>query len=281
MPVGTRVSTSIPRAYLYDARLNSIKDPLAREAHFRAKLHADNLGRMPGDADTLRGLLFPMNPPSVKKMKWVLNAWVNHGLVLRYRVGRCWFVEIGDNGSTMKLVGHMTDRSDFPVPPEKTVRAWERRFGVKRIEVSRYEPSTNPVHTELAPGFTSQSQSQSQKGREGKGAESEGSVRETTADLDRLPPKRKAFDSVTELFARVTGNRFDPEKGFNGYGLRGTFTGIVIEQAREHGVPSTAKLQADFMGMVVDACEDTRGIKAPSGWIKVLSDLRRELGTGK
>ena len=46
MPVGTRITTPLPRSYLTDPRFNALKDPLARESYLRLKLMTDNVGRM-------------------------------------------------------------------------------------------------------------------------------------------------------------------------------------------------------------------------------------------
>ncbi len=110
---------------------------MVREAFFRAKLVCDNLGRLPGDLATLAGILYPAAPPSAAKMRVIVAAWVKAGLASHYRAGRAWFIEICDTGATQRLVGNMSARSDFPPPPERLIRAWERRFGLKWQPVGR------------------------------------------------------------------------------------------------------------------------------------------------
>lgn len=137
MPTGTRVSTPLPRDYLTDPRLNSLRDPLAREAYFRAKLMCDNLGRLPGDPSTLAGLLYPSAPPSRAVMQKVIASWKKVGLAFYYPHARVWFLEISDTYRTQKIVGNMSKYSDFPPPPSGMISSWEQKFEVKRAPIRR------------------------------------------------------------------------------------------------------------------------------------------------
>lgn len=288
MPIGTRQSTPIPRSYIYDARLNGIRSPLAREAYLRAKLVADNLGRLPGDPATLAGTLYPACPPKASEMARVIQDWIRAGLVFRYGNGRLRFLEIADNGLTQRLVGNMTGRSEFPAPPEKMIRRWEKKAGlawqpVKRA-ISDSQNCSDAVHT--------QSERVSLKGREGKRGEQgqEGSTEgdgNDPAGRPFRPPEKdltspRASDerpsNTEELFKMATGGRFDPERGLAGYDKRGSFINAVMATLENLGRPKTAAAVERFMTEVVDLCNEEQGFKVPSGWMKVLGDLRRELG---
>ena len=137
MPTGTRVSTPLPRDYLTDPRLNSLRDPLAREAYFRAKLIADNLGRLPGDPSTLAGLLYPSAPPSRAVMQKIISSWKRVGLAFYYPHARVYYLEIADTGRTQKILGNMSTFSDFPPPPSGMISSWEQKFGLKRAPIRR------------------------------------------------------------------------------------------------------------------------------------------------
>ncbi len=176
MPTGTRLTTPLPRDYLTDSRLNSLRDPLAREAYFRAKLMCDNLGRLPGDPSTLAGLLYPSAPPSRAIMQKVIASWKKAGLAFHYPHARVWHIEIADTYKTQKIVGNMSKNSDFPPPPSGMVSSWEQKFGVKRAPIRRKSDKSRPNDgdTECERGSDGVSLSkvrlsQVEKGREGLG----------------------------------------------------------------------------------------------------------------
>lgn len=140
------------------------------------------------------------------------------------------------------------------------------------------EATPEPLRSK-SPQSQSQSQSQSQNTELEREVESESDGDDRKADSTSPPVKRKAFDSDRDLFLTVTKGRFDYERGFKGYTHRGSFTFAVADLAKG-GVPTTDEEGEQFMGAVVDACED-KGFKVPPGWIRALSDLRRELGIAK
>lgn len=278
MAIGTRVSTSIQRSYLYDARFNSIADPLAREAYLRAKLQADNLGRLPGDADTLRGLLFPLGPPSLEAMGSIVKAWVRGGLVLRYKVGRCFFIEIADNGSTMRLVGRMTDRSEFPEPPNNVVKKWEKRFGMKRVQLRNPNVGKNPVHTESIPSIAEGKSEGSQKRSEEKRTEGSAEGNHNTGAGAPVGSDEPTF-SLSDLGRGMTicdKLGFDRKIGFKGYEEKDRFLQELSNIWKPNEVPAHIVVREQIMGHVVNRCGGL-GFKVPPGWIKLLNDVRREI----
>lgn len=144
MPIGTRLSTPIPRNYLHDERLNSITDALAREAYLRAKLICDNLGRLPAHPAMLASTLFPAMPPAPAEMSRIIAQWAKVGLAFHYQAGTRWFVEIADNGETSKLVGNMTGESEYPPPPAKMIAEWKAKFCCNWKPIQR---KSKRVHT--------------------------------------------------------------------------------------------------------------------------------------
>jgi hypothetical protein len=297
MPHSTRLSTPIPRSYLSNMWLNSVDDPLARETFFRMKLACDNLGRLPGDPGMVSGVLFPGNPPPRTKMTKVLETLAKCRLIFWYEVSRQQFIEICDTGITQKLVGFMTDESDYPPPPQRMVEKWESFTGQKREIVKNLNRSkrvytgTNrdePVQT----GIDGQSrlgkgQSQIEQSREDSDfAKTANAIVPSTATAEekaRAREERTYGEAImsptlaTDLHILTSGH-FDRDIGLQGYNHADEFLAVIrscFESRRE--IPlGGRKESADFMGHVVNACQQ-QGFKAPPGWIKALSECRREV----
>jgi hypothetical protein len=151
MPTGTRLSTPIPRSYLTDVRLASVRSPLARESFFRMKLIADNLGRLPGSEGMVGGLLYPAGAPAPSAMKSALKDLERADLIFRYQVGAAFFIEICDTGLTQHLIGNMARRSEYPAPPKKMIEAWQRRTGLQWRAICDSQTRTNVVQTASEP----------------------------------------------------------------------------------------------------------------------------------
>lgn len=306
MPHSTRLKTLISRSYLCDSWLNAIDDPLAREAFLRMKIAADNCGRLPGGAAMLCGILYPGNPPSRPRMTKILETLAKGQLIFHYHIGRESFVEICDTGRTQELVGYMSDKSEYPPPPQKMIEKWESFTGQKRAAVKnpnlekRYRPTVHtgiagttspnePVSTGIAEGVRSQ----------GVGVRSEvnrvdsDSAKSADANVPfpsgaNAPPageERTYGNAIKNPTAAVdlhilTGGHFDRERGLKGYGRTDEFLDVVrgcFEDRRE--LPLGGKKEAaDFMTHVVNRCQGQKPkFDAPRGWMAALSELRREL----
>jgi hypothetical protein len=55
--------------------------------------HADDEGRLKGDAESVRALVVPMKHWSLKRMESYLNAIKNEGLIYRWQENNEWFIE--------------------------------------------------------------------------------------------------------------------------------------------------------------------------------------------
>jgi len=288
MPTGTRITTPVPRSYISDERLNSIEDPLAREAFFRAKLVCDNLGRLPGNSATIAGLLYPANPPASKAMAAVISSWVGAGLVFHYQRGPFWYIEITDTGSTQRLVGHMTERSEFPAPPKQMIENWEREFAREWLPIGRKrdksdtssEQRKDEVHTSSKPSISGLGHG---LGREELGREEQGQIAADAADPDCLTPFEDddldQFDlhdpRIQEVLDRAFGLLgFDRKTGFG----KKTFPDfekvvLLVRKIWTNELPKNRVDAVNFMTEVLDECE-VRKIRYPEGWLKILSGLR-------
>jgi hypothetical protein len=275
MPIGTRLSTPIPRSYLYDERLNCIADPLTREAFLRAKLVCDNLGRIPANPGMLAGILFPSNAPKAAKMYQIVEAWSRAGLVFHYQVGSRWFVEVCDNGATSRLVGNMSGQSEYPAPPRELVDSWVKEFGSdwKPIGRSGANTGTDEVHTRS--NKAEHVQTRIAEGGRVEGEENGrvlvgnrgGSTDTVDLEGDQLNPDQPTNCALlSSVFKPISEGK-----------LLGTnrFQRVVLLKLSELGntVPTRRKKWERFMSSVMDECQ-SRNITWPREWGDVISKLR-------
>lgn len=314
MPHSTRLSTPITRSYLSDQWLNAIDDALAREFFFRAKLACDNLGRLPGDPGMLAGILFPGVPLNRNRVQKVLDVLFKGRLIFYYQVGRQWFVEICDTGLTQTLVGNMSDKSEYPAPPQTMVQKWETFTGRKHRKIERVRPApvapkdgnipskddvqtgsddvrtrsneSEPVQT-CMPGLVRVGQG---LGREGLGEAGSDFAEPANATLPSTVADANQPTGITKTYGEfltdptsgeslhvLSAGKFLDHVGFKGYKQRDEFLAVIrscFDACRD--IPLGGKPQAaEFMGYVVNTCQ-LQGFKAPKGWMRVLDELRAE-----
>jgi hypothetical protein len=284
MPIGTRLSTPIPRNYLHDERLNSITDALTREAYVRAKLVCDNLGRLPAHPAMLASTLFPAMPPTAAEMSRIIGVWVKAGLAFHYQAGSRWYVEIADNGETSKLVGNMTGESEYPAPPTKMITEWKAKFFCDWKPIQR---KSKRVHTRSNECDT---RSPEEKRREGKRSEGSGAVSSTsdaarrTANAptgrtgtlpERLKEKIKRDDGETakqfldglkveseESYkrlieaARRTGFQFPVDDGTIGPSF--LITMLEVFEDQESSLDAGDLTPGNYCSKIIDACMKAR-----------------------
>ena len=286
--------------------LNSVDDALAREFFFRAKLAADNCGRLPGSPEMLAGILFPSIPMNRKRVEKVLGDLVKACVIFYYKVGNQWFLEICDTGLTQTLVGNMTDISEYPAPPESMIVKWERITGRthKRIGKvrTRSERSSDEVPTGSDGVYTSSSNVKAVRvgqglvrsgvgsGLDGTGSDfakgANASVPSTATAEEKSPTGLTHSKTYGELITDptsgvslhlLTAGKFVDDFGFKSYEDREEFLAVVRScfDARRD-VPFGGKPEAvEFMSHVVNACVG-QGFKAPKGWMRMLGELRTE-----
>jgi hypothetical protein len=306
MPHSTRLSTPITRSYITDMWLNNVDDALAREFFFRAKLAADNCGRLPGSPEMLAGVLFPSIPLTRKRVEKVLADLVKASLIFHYKVGNQWFLEICDTGLTQTLVGNMTDISEYPAPPELMITKWERITGRKHKRIGKVRTKSERSSDEVSTGSDGVHTSSYDvkavrvgKGLVGSGvglsldgvgsdfAKSANAIVPSTATAEEKSPagmtQSKTYGEFIgdptsgESLEILTHGKFVDDLGFKSYRHREEFLAVVRScfDARRDTPFGGKPEAADFMGHVVNVCVG-QGFKAPKGWMRVLGELRAE-----
>lgn len=238
----------------YNPKLKRIQKQLGEAGYARAMKLLEIVAQRGGTGERFQPRITLEDPST--DLRWLAEEWSIHPRTARFTLGIFAKVRFIDPGAWRENIVYVPAMKEY-------VDEWTRR---RRAESSGATPQSL---------LSNSPQSQSQKKNTEGEAESEPESDDRKADSADRPARKKSFDSDRDLFLTVTGGRFDPDRGLNGYQHRGKFTLTLIELVRG-GVPATAREQMEFMGAVVDACEDA-DFKAPPGWIRVLSDLRREL----
>jgi hypothetical protein len=279
MPIGTRLSTPIPRTYIHEERLTSIADPQTREAYLLAKLMADNLGRLPANPATLAGILFPANPPKPGKMSEIIRSWCEAGLVFHYSFGARAFIEIADNGLTSRLVGNMSTQSEYPAPPQEMIDEWVKKFGEWRSIVQPEKRSTYAVDTRSNKSEHVPTCIAEEKGVVEKGVEE--NRRELVGKVGGNPEMREErFNPDQPTNQVLLGSLFKTLKPFKGK-IVGTkeFQRLVLLKLQDAGdiVQSTDNQRWErFFSSVLDEA-DQRKILYPREWYRVLNVFRERI----
>jgi len=90
--------------------------------------HCDNLGRMDGDPDVVRGTVVPTL--SVRRTNVVL--WLSEmqelGLIQWYEVEGLWYIQVAGWDDHQRIGGNMSKDSDFPAPNGQVRTAYVRRI---------------------------------------------------------------------------------------------------------------------------------------------------------
>ena len=119
--------------------------------------HRDNCGFFNGSPGSLREDFYPHHPEvTIDEVRKVRDVLADRGLIIVYQVEGLDYVLVPKVSKYSKIVGNISDKSDFPPPPEEVIKAWEQRFNevytplVRRIysESTADEQRTNDVLTE-------------------------------------------------------------------------------------------------------------------------------------
>lgn len=126
--------------------------------------HADDEGRLKGDAESVRALVVPMKHWSLKRMESYLNAIKNEGLIYRWQENNEWFIEFVKwtdhqyiqkdrfKASTLprysKESGHTLDTERIQIgnnssPQAKVSEVKEREIKQSEVNISKNKLSTN------------------------------------------------------------------------------------------------------------------------------------------
>lgn len=91
--------------------------------------HRDNIGYFDGAAGILRDSFFPhhseITPEEVRIARDILHEV---GLIITYKVNGIEYILVPKVSNWSRIVGNISDKTDFPLPPQDVITAWEQRF---------------------------------------------------------------------------------------------------------------------------------------------------------
>jgi hypothetical protein len=91
--------------------------------------HRDNCGFFNGSPGSLREDFYPHHPEiTIEEVRKVRDVLAERGLIIVYQVEGLDYVLVPKVGKYSRIVGNISDKSDFPPPPEEAIRIWEQRF---------------------------------------------------------------------------------------------------------------------------------------------------------
>jgi hypothetical protein len=97
--------------------------------------HRDNVGYFDGAAGIMRDNFFPhftgdSGYPEVtpEEVKIIRDIFTDVGLIIKYQVNGIDYVLVPKVSNWSRIVGNISDKTDFPLPPKDVIMAWEQRF---------------------------------------------------------------------------------------------------------------------------------------------------------
>jgi len=91
--------------------------------------HRDNLGYFEGSPATLRDSFYPHHPEiTIEETRQARDILADKGLIILYEVDGLEYVLIPKVSHWNRLVGNISVKTDFPVPPAEAIRGWEDQF---------------------------------------------------------------------------------------------------------------------------------------------------------
>lgn len=163
----------------HSRRVNALSNPWTMLLYTWLIPCQDNLGRLEGDPDVIKGMVFPkLKVVTEAKVEAWLQALHAQGLLFGYTVNGTRYLQFPEDAREeyQKLVGNMTEASDFPAPPEKDYDAW----------LAQVRTCMNTFEHVSAEG----------KGREGKVKRREGNPSAFTAFWMAYPRKEGKHDAL-------------------------------------------------------------------------------------
>jgi len=134
--------------------------------------HRDNCGFFNGSPGSLREDFYPHHPEvTIDEVRKVRDVLKDRGLIIVYQVEGLDYVLVPKVSKYSKIVGNISDKSDFPPPPEEVIKEWEARFNevytplIRRTndENTPDEQRMNDVSTESKSKRESKSKNKSKK----------------------------------------------------------------------------------------------------------------------
>lgn len=119
--------------------------------------HRDNVGYFDGAAGMMRDNFFPHHPKiTPEEVRIARNILNDVGLIIVYQVNGIDYILVPKVNNWSRIIGNISDKTDFPLPPKDVITAWERRFNevytplIRRKDTkdTGYEHRTNDVSPE-------------------------------------------------------------------------------------------------------------------------------------
>lgn len=97
--------------------------------------HRDNIGYFDGASGIMRDSFFPHftgenNFPKVPsdEVRVMRDILAEVGLIIKYKVNGVDYILVPKVSNWSRLVGNISSKTDFPLPPEDVIKEWEHRF---------------------------------------------------------------------------------------------------------------------------------------------------------
>jgi hypothetical protein len=97
--------------------------------------HRDNVGYFDGAAGIVRDNFFPhftgdSGYPEVTsdEVKVIRDILAEVGLIIKYQINGIEYVLVPKVSNWSRIIGNISDKTDFPIPPKDVITAWEQRF---------------------------------------------------------------------------------------------------------------------------------------------------------
>jgi hypothetical protein len=108
--------------------------------------NVDNLGRADANPHIVKGTIFPLDREiTPERCKALIQELHDVGVIILYSVKGLDYLCIPKITSYQKLMGNMTEFSDYPCPNDEDVVSWEHRFNEVYTGTYKCEPGRHDV----------------------------------------------------------------------------------------------------------------------------------------
>lgn len=106
--------------------------------------HRDNCGFFNGSPGSLREDFYPHHPEiTIEEVRKIRDVLKDKGLIIVYQVEGLEYILVPKVSTYSRIVGNISDKSDFPAPPEGVIEEWEARFNEVYTPLIRRSYSEN------------------------------------------------------------------------------------------------------------------------------------------
>ena len=107
--------------------------------------HRDNIGYFDGAVGIMRDSFFPHHPEiTPEEVRQARDLLHEEGLIICYKVNGIEYILVPKVSNWSRLVGNISDKTDFPLPPEDVIREWEQRFNEVYTPLIRCKDVVSP-----------------------------------------------------------------------------------------------------------------------------------------